>query len=464
MPSERTTSRRRKAVLAIRQAFAEFLRLPTLIIAAFLALAVVTYAIDRAGNDGPLGGARALLERAMFGDTASTRELLGTIAGALTTITSITVSLLLVALQQSASALTHQVYDQFLRNWHNQFYFGVLVGLSLFSLVTYASTGPLNAVVGATVALALAVAALFLLLVLFYTTVDQMRPVVIIEAIRRHAVQARFAQHRLLAATRSAASPAFGFAIVVPAESHGFVTAVDVLRLREAATQAGGRVEIALLASIGTHVVYGQPLAEVRASSGEAAQRIAALIEETVSRGSKRDLAADPLDGIEELETIAWTSISTAQSDPDAGVLAIYGLRDLLARWQDDADVQRDDASPVVYIDDVPERLLNAFESLAVVASESMQHQSHAEILRTFDILFERLSERGKARVEDIVMRTLPAVGDHVLTAELDDAMIRLVATLQRAGREVTAGALDAARRRLAASIGRLGARSTRAA
>lgn len=458
-----TAGRRRKALDAVRQAFAEFLRLPALIIAGFLLLAFATYWIDQGGAGSLVGNVRAALERGMFGDAASTRELLGTIAGALITITSITVSLLLVALQQSASALTHQVYDQFLRNWHNQLYFGVLVGLSLFSVVTYASAGPLNPVAGAIVALAATVFALLLLLVLFYTTVDQMRPVVIIESIRRHAMDAREAQRAMLGCTRAAPATTPDVRIVVPARTHGFVRSVDVARLRRAVAESGGEVEIVLLASIGTYVVFGEPLAEVRARSRDAGDQVAAVIEEAIGRGYKRDLAADPLDGIEELETIAWTSISSAQSDPDAGVLAIYGLRDLLGRWHDGTwTTQRDESSPVVYTDDVVPKLLNAFESLAVVASESMQHQSYAEVLRTFDIVFHRLADRERRRVEDIVLRTLSALGEHVLTAELESAIDGLVATLKRAGSTGTATALDTAMQQLARSIGRLGARSTR--
>jgi uncharacterized membrane protein len=95
--------------------------------------------------------------------------------------------LLLVALQQSAASLTHEVFDQFLRRRINQFYFGFFVGLALFALVTLATvTESFNPVFGATLAFLLTIMALYLLIVLLYTTVNQMRPAVIIEAIRNY--------------------------------------------------------------------------------------------------------------------------------------------------------------------------------------------------------------------------------------------------------------------------------------
>ncbi|MEO6030624.1 MAG: DUF2254 family protein, partial [Burkholderiaceae bacterium] len=169
--------RARKWGYALHQAYAEFLLIPTLVITGFLLLAALTFGLDHSDAAGLLP-LRALLQAYVFADAAGTGDVLATISAGIITITSITVSLLLIALQQSAGSLTHQVYDQFLRTWHNQVYFGVFVGLPVFALVTLASVGPLNPVFGGTIALLSTILALCLLLVLFYTTVNQMRPVV----------------------------------------------------------------------------------------------------------------------------------------------------------------------------------------------------------------------------------------------------------------------------------------------
>lgn len=452
----------RKMLVAVQRAFAEFLLVPTCFIAGFLALAAGTFVLDRSGAAW-LAPLRTLLQLYVFTDSTATRDLLGTIAAGLITITSITISLLLIALQQSASTLTHQVYDQFLRNWQNQVYFGLFVGLSLYALVTLASVGPLNPVIGASVALVSTVFALYLLLVLFYTTVNHMRPVVIIEAIHNHALAARKVQLRLLRRTRR--SSRFEAKVIIPiqAVAHGFVTRIDVESIQAATTLASAEVEVVLRISVGDYVVFGQVLADVGAHVRDDAIAIGTVLEDAVHREGKRDIASDPLDGIEELETIGWTSISTAQSDPDAGVLTIFILRDILARWSSAPEVGPDsEAAPVVYVDNVLPRLLNAFESLAVAASESMQHQSYAEILRTFELLFDRLPPDLQSRVEDVILRTLSGLGDHVLSAELETALTALIACLERAGRRQTAAAVLAAKDKLKGSIGKLGGRATR--
>lgn len=449
---------------ALRRAFAEFLRLPTCVIVGFLLLAGATFTLDR-GAVAWLQPLRTALRTYVFADAQASAGLLGAIAAGLITITSITISLLLIALQQSASALTHQVYDQFLRNRHNQFYFGFFVGLSLYALVTLASAGPLNPVIGAGVALAATLGALYLLLVLFYTTVDQMRPVVIIEAIHDHTLAARELQRELIARTRRAPLCRGRVSQAVHAAAHGFVTAIDLDGIDRAARLASAEVEVVLQVSVGDYVVFGQRLAEVRAHDAADAQALAAVLEDAVRREAQRDLALDPLDGIEELETIGWTSISTAQSDPDAGVLTIYSLRDILARWAvASPGAAPADPVPVVYQDNVMPRLLNAFESLAVSACESMQHQRYAEVLRSFELLFDRLPAELQARAQDLILRSLSALGEHVLTAELEAALTALAECFERAGRHSTAAAIVTARQRLAASVGKLGSRSTRAA
>lgn len=146
------------------------------------------------------------------------------------------------------------------------------------------------------------------------------------------------------------------------------------------------------------------------------------------------------------------------------GVLTILSLRDILARWSAPPDPAPGTAlpAPVVYVDNVLPRLLDAFESLAVSASASLQHQSFAEILRTFELLFDRLPADLQARAEDLVLRALSMLGEFVLTHELEVALAGLIAALEAAGRRDTAAAVRCARDQLAQSIGQLGTRATR--
>lgn len=67
-------------VESIYQAFAEFLTVPTGIIAGFLALSASSYLLDRA-QPVWLVPLRNLLQKHMFADPAATSSLLSTIAG-----------------------------------------------------------------------------------------------------------------------------------------------------------------------------------------------------------------------------------------------------------------------------------------------------------------------------------------------------------------------------------------------
>jgi hypothetical protein len=177
----------------------------------------------------------------------------------------------------------------------------------------------------------------------------------------------------------------------------------------------------------------------------------------------QRDIALDPAYGIEQIETIAWTSISTAHSNPNPGILGIRSLRDLLARWSSERDEgQEREPLAIVYRDDTMRQLMNALETLVVVASESMQHQSIAEVIRALATLFHRLAPEQQARADGVVRRMLSTLGDHVLTTELDGALAALVPALAGCGRHDTATAVQTARDTLAKSVGTLNSRATR--
>jgi len=459
-----------RLVATIRRAFVEFLGLPLAIVAGFVVLAAVASLLDHSAAGGALETLHAALRRHFFRDSESTSGLLATIAGSVITVTSITFSLLLLAVQQAAGALTPQVYDQFLRRRVNQVYFGFFVGLALYTLVILASVDrPYNPVFGAALALVGIVVALMLMILLLYTTINQMRPVVVVDAIHDHVLLARRGQREWLAKTR--ATPRMQAArtvATVRAEEHGYVVGIDVAALAAIASAERGDVEIVVPVSLGTFIAFGDVLAEIRGTALHDRDDAEARVRGAIRVEQQRDLDADPGYGIEQLAIIAWTSVSTAKSNPAAGLLVLHSLRDVMARWSADETERQLRVDPpdarVVYGDDVFARLLDAFETIAVVASESIQPQTMAEVARTFAVMFDRLPVPQRARAEDVVERVLAALGDHVLTGELEDALAQLVDALRRAGRSEAAARVDAALRELARSVGKLGSRSTRVA
>lgn len=441
-----------------------------MIIAAFLLLAWGSYGLD-AGRVAWLAQLRETLQVHVFSDAKSTSDLLSTIASGLIAMTSFSFGLLLLAVQQTAASMTSYVVDQFLRRRINQFYFGFFAGLALYSLLVLATVGVRhNPIYGAGLALLLTVVALCLLLLLLYTTINQIRPVVVVDALHDHILLARANQLAFLRRTRRASASHAPLNRVVRSTHGGYVVAIDLDVLGAPMTTAVGEVEVVWLVSIGSFVAFEDPIAEVKANTQQRLEALSQAVLKSLRLERQQALESDPGYGIEQLLTIAWTSVSTSKSNPAPGLLTIRSLRDLLARWASDPEqcgAQNSSAPealplPVVYADNVLSQLMDAFETLAVVSTESMQHQNFAEVLHVFTALFERLPPQLARRAEDLILRILSGLGDHVLTAELDGALSSLAAVLDKAGSGSTAAALSKAQQELRVSIGQLNSRATR--
>ena len=188
------------------------------------------------------------------------------------------------------------------------------------------------------------------------------------------------------------------------------------------------------------------------------------VVSAAVHLEKQRDLRTDPAFGIDQLQMIAWTSISTSKSSPGPGLVTINSLRDVLARWaaKEDTEKAAEPPMPIVYVDNVWSRLMDTFETLAVASSESMQHQNFIAVARTFAVMFDRLPADHQPRAEDLVLRMLSMMGDLVLTAELDATLTALADALAASARFDTAGAVRTAQRQFRLSVGRLNSRATR--
>lgn len=153
--------------------------------------------------------------------------------------------------------------------------------------------------------------------------------------------------------------------------------------------------------------------------SDRSADDVVRLVRRALTLSTIRDLDRDPGHGVQQLVEIGWTTISTSKQNPEPGRHTISALRDLLAHWARDVGPEESDEQPlpVVYRDDVPNEVLHGLELLAVVSTESMQVNAFAEVMRTIVALFDRLPPEQQARSEDLVLRSLSGLADHVLTA-----------------------------------------------
>jgi uncharacterized membrane protein len=172
----------------------------------------------------------------------------------------------------------------------------------------------------------------------------------------------------------------------------------------------------------------------------------------------------DPRYGVKQLESIGWTEMSTAKDNPETSLLVLYVLDSLLTKWiaADSKSVSDSETVPIVYEIHSCKTVLDVWESLLVVSSESMQHQAFAEILRSIAHIYPDLPPDLRNRADQMLRRATSAMGDHVLTQDLNDALHKLIRTLERSDRHLFAQTIAEAHHKFAASLGTLGNRSTR--
>jgi uncharacterized membrane protein len=294
----------------LRRGIAEFLRLPLLITLVFCLAGVLVAVLDvTAGKGTPLRGVAAAM---VPGDNAF--EFVSAVATSVVTVASITFSVLLLAVQQTASSLTAVVFDQFLRRRANQIYFGFFVGLSAFSFlilgITRADPAP---VYGAAITLVLTVVALVLLLLLIHGTIDQMRPQSVVRSIHELALRARERELILLGRTRAQRQSNPGTkerAVTVP--DSGYVVSIDVDKLARTAAAAGDDVEVIAEGTLGCYLMFGDVAARLVGvapddGSWDNAVRAAFGLDDI------RDVRVESGYATDQLENIAWVAASSAQ-------------------------------------------------------------------------------------------------------------------------------------------------------
>ncbi|GJD72125.1 DUF2254 family protein [Methylobacterium goesingense] len=323
------TSVPRRFLNAVRRSFRQFLALPLATVAGFVALNALVYIADRSWSGGQAPAGFSWLGE-LLGDSAALGSLLTTVASSIITVTSITFSLLLLAVQQGAAALTAQVTDQFMARRTNQFYFGYFVGLSVFVLMTLVTnTGFHRPVFGTTLALLLTTSALCLIIVMIYNTIDQMRPAQIIQFIHGRVLNARRVDLRLLSATRRTPRQEWPIAVSIRSREAGYVVGLDLARIGKVVERHGrGTVEIEFDTTVGEYRAVQDPLFKVRCQPGVVldADARTSIIDETLAAlayDDGRDLNHDATYGLHQLSTIAWTSISTSKSNPSPGILVV---------------------------------------------------------------------------------------------------------------------------------------------
>jgi uncharacterized membrane protein len=427
--SESSSVRRRQTRPRVLAALRDFALVPLAVVAAFAALAVLSILADQTKSLPALDAVRAAVGHIIGGQAANAA--LQAVATGLVTVTSITFSVLLLAVQQTASSLSPVVFDQFLRRRSNQAFLGFFVGLAFYSyVVTVAVQDKMPPIMGAAIAVVLTMVALLILIVLVYTTISQMRPTNVVSHIRRRVLDARRREAALIACTRRTTTGEHDVLAIYYAEVTGYVTSVDLDRLRTALEPAEG-AEVELLVTVGQAVGVGDPLALVRDGEQQRAEDIAREVAAAFNVTEQRDVADDASTGIDTLGNIAWTSGSTAKQNPEVAREVLHALKDVAARWMVDDPVEpQDDPLPVVYRDDDLDRVLDWLYSLLVSAQESHQHLLSADVLGAYAALWRLADDATRGRLRRDLEAARPLLDEMPPSPMLDRARAKLADTL----------------------------------
>ncbi|MDQ0674310.1 putative membrane protein [Pseudarthrobacter siccitolerans] len=422
----------------LQRGVAEFLRLPLMVTISFCVAGVVVSVLDASSTG--RSGLRAAAESLVPGGGAV--DFVSAVATSLLTVTSITFSVLLLAVQQTASSLTPVVLDQFLRRKPNQAYFGFFVGASAFTFLVLGlarEEGPAP-VYGACITLLLTIVALVVLLMLIHATIDQMRPESVMRSIHELALEARESELRLLGSTRVERRTFPGAAErSVKVLDSGYVVTIDLPKLAEVARRVGRNAEILIEGRLGEYLVFAEVVARVVGVDADDDSYDADVLS-AFGIDDVRDVDAESGYALDQLENIAWATATSAGQSPSTAIVAVRSLSDLLGRWLISGERDRSDRSkdreelPIVYTDGAVARGLSALSNLVIASAESRQVQTCAELVRSFTRLAPRLHPSDVESFQTAIDACMPAVIQHPDAPALHNAMTELEAALHGAG------------------------------
>ena len=290
--------------------------IPSLGVVAGVVLSLVTVAIDRRNENG-------LLPQSIVGNPTDAQSILTTIATAVVTLTSVVLTVTLVAVQLAMGQFSPRIVRALLDDRGDQFaiaVFGATFTFAIFSLRAI-DTGPGGTPVpGVTVltALALAVASGLALLFFVNHAGHQLRVGALIDLVGdelRGELDQRFPP---TAGPREDAS-------LLLSRRAGNIVHCDRDALVAEARRAGCTLE--LVPMMGDFLVRGAPLVRVQGDGArldrERVRRLIALDDERTHHG-------DPAYGFRKLVDVAQRALGTASNDATTAVQVINRLHDCL--------------------------------------------------------------------------------------------------------------------------------------
>jgi uncharacterized membrane protein len=295
--------------------------IPSLGVVAGIVLSLVTVAIDRRNENG-------LLSQSIVGNGADAQAILTTIATSVVTLTSMVLTVTLVAVQLAMGQFSPRIVRALLDDRGDQFaiaVFGATFTFAIFSLRAV-DTGPGGeAVPGVTVltALALATASAFALFFFVHHASQQLRVGALVDLVGdelRGQLERRFPAGPSL---REDAS-------VLLSRRAGNVIHCDRDALVAEARRAGCTLE--LVPMMGDFVVRGAPLVRVQ---GDGARLDRERVRQLIAFDNERTHVDDPAYGFRKLVDVAQRALGTSSNDATTAVQVVNRLHDCLRQIAD---------------------------------------------------------------------------------------------------------------------------------
>lgn len=268
------------------------------------------------------------------GDRESATAFLQVIAGSVITVTSLTFTLVVVALQLASQQFSPRLLREFARDLATQAVLGILVSTFVVCVTVLRSIDgnqPLPTL-ALTLAFVMALMSIMALLGFLGHIARLVRVDTMMAAVHRETREAMEREYPPYGDERHQPDLPMGpdeAQLVVCANKSGFVQHVDVERLVQAADDADGVVDIGIRP--GDHVVIGTPLADVAAPE-HARDALAQAVHDCVQLGYERTLKQDVALGLRQLTDIAVKALSPGINDPTTAGHAIGHVADLLVR------------------------------------------------------------------------------------------------------------------------------------
>lgn len=395
-----------------------FIPLVTVLVASGLATALVR--LDEGNLPAPM---------AFRGDASSARELLTTIAASTLSMTTLVVSITIVALQLASQQFSPRVMRTFFRDTGTKVSLGIFLSTTVYSLMILRVVQPAGPgrdeyvpTFSVTVAFVLMLAALVTFLYFVNHVAHSIRAVHIMEAV---AAETRQAVRDLPMADPALPDDDWPVRppdrVLASEQPPGVLLGVDENDLVELAHRE--RVCFRVLVEVGDYLPSQMPLVEVWSDEGPGSPvtlEVADVVR-YVGVGRERTMRQDVAFGFRQLVDMAEKALSPGINDPTTAVQALGRIHDLLRRLAAQPDprrIHRDaDGVPRLYLPEhgFAEWVHEAFDEVRLYGAGSLQIHRElrriiADLLRVVDGQPEReaalreqlhLLDRAAARAFD---------------------------------------------------------------